>query len=81
MDTFESLSHSVWEQIPRGVHSEVPAPDLVWHVAPHLGEVFRKLAVQKESRIEEGHLLPDHVHMMIAIPPRFGRGFAGSKPR
>jgi putative transposase len=58
-------------QIPRGVHSEVPAPDLVWHVAPAPGEVFRKLAVQKESRIEEGHLLPDHVHMMIAIPPKY----------
>jgi putative transposase len=34
----------------------------------HLGEVFRKLAVQKESKIEEGHLMPDHVHMMISIP-------------
>ena len=37
----------------------------------HLGEVFRTLAAQKESRIEEGHLLADHVHMMIAIPPKF----------
>jgi putative transposase len=37
----------------------------------HLGEVFRKLAVQKESRIEEGHLMPDHVHMMISIPPKY----------
>jgi putative transposase len=37
----------------------------------HLGEVFRKLAEQKESRIEEGHLLADHVHMMIAIPPKY----------
>ena len=37
----------------------------------HWGEVFRKLAGQKESRIEEGHLLPDHVHMMIAIPPKY----------
>jgi putative transposase len=37
----------------------------------HLGEVFRKLAEQKENRIEEGHLLPDHVHMMIAIPPKY----------
>jgi putative transposase len=37
----------------------------------HLGEVFRKLATQKESKIEEGHLLPDHVHMMIAIPPKY----------
>jgi putative transposase len=37
----------------------------------HLGEVFRKLATQKESKIEEGHLLRDHVHMMIAIPPKY----------
>jgi putative transposase len=37
----------------------------------HLGEVFRMLARQKESRIEEGHLLVDHVHMLIAIPPKY----------
>ena len=37
----------------------------------HLGEVFRRLAEQKESQIEEGHLQPDHVHMMIAIPPKY----------
>jgi len=37
----------------------------------HLGEVFRSLAKQKESAIEEGHLRPDHVHMMIAIPPKY----------
>ena len=36
-----------------------------------LGEVFRKLAEQKESRVEEGHLLPDHVHMLISIPPKY----------
>jgi putative transposase len=36
----------------------------------HLGEVFRKLAEQKESRILEGHLMPDPVHMLIAIPPK-----------
>ena len=29
------------------------------------------MAEQKESRIEEGHLMPDHVHMMIAIPPKY----------
>ena len=37
----------------------------------HLSEVFRKLAEQKECRIEEGHLLADHVHMMISIPPKY----------
>ena len=29
------------------------------------------MAAQKESRIEEGHLMPDHVHMMISIPPKY----------
>jgi len=37
----------------------------------YLGEVFRKLAAQKESRIEEGHLMRDHVHMLILIPPKY----------
>ena len=37
----------------------------------HLGEVFRKLAEQKESRIEEGHMQTDHVHMLISIPPKY----------
>jgi hypothetical protein len=37
----------------------------------YLGDVFRKLALQKESRIEQGHLMPDHVHMMISIPPKY----------
>jgi putative transposase len=36
-----------------------------------LGEVFHQLAKQKESRIEEGHLMSDHVHMLIAIPPKY----------
>ena len=37
----------------------------------HLGELFRRLAEQKESRIEEGHLMPDHVHMLISILPKY----------
>jgi len=36
----------------------------------YLGEVFRSLAQQKSCRIEKGHLMPDHVHMMISIPPK-----------
>jgi putative transposase len=37
----------------------------------YLGEVFRRLAEQKESRVEEGHLMPDHVHMLLKIPPKY----------
>src|SRR4051794_35440013 len=37
----------------------------------YLGKVFRRLVEQKESRIKEGHLMFDHVHMIIAIPPKY----------
>jgi putative transposase len=29
------------------------------------------LAEQKESRVEEGHLMSDHVHMMLSISPKY----------
>jgi putative transposase len=35
-----------------------------------LGEIFHALAGQKECQIIEGHLMPDHVHMCIEIPPK-----------
>jgi len=72
MDTFESLSHSVWECKYHVVFiPKCRRKTLYGQLRQHLGEVFRKLATQKESRIEEGHLLSDHVHMMIAIPPKY----------
>ena len=36
-----------------------------------LGDVLKKLASQRESRIEEGHIMPDHIHMFISIPPKY----------
>ncbi|MGK7911067.1 MAG: IS200/IS605 family transposase [Synechococcus sp.] len=36
----------------------------------HLGEMFHELARQKECQIEEGHLMSDHVHMCMSIPPK-----------
>jgi putative transposase len=38
---------------------------------PRLGEIFHELVRQKEGRIEEGHLLVDHVHVLISIPPKY----------
>lgn len=37
----------------------------------YLGEIFRELAIQKKCRILEGHLMHDHVHMLISVPPKF----------
>jgi putative transposase len=39
-------------------------------VRKELGSVFHRLAEQKECVIEEGHVLPDHVHMLISVPPK-----------
>ncbi len=72
MDEMESLSHTKWECKYHVVFiPKCRRKTLYAELRRHLGEVFRKLAEQKESRIEEGHLLPDHVHMMIAIPPKY----------
>jgi len=72
MDEYESLSHIKWE----GKYHVIFIPKwrrktLYQQLRQHLGEVFRRLAEQKESRVEEGHLMPDHVHMMISIPPKY----------
>ena len=58
-------------QIPCSFDAEMPRKTLYHELRRHLGEVFRRLAEQKECQIEEGHLRPDHVHMMIAIPPKY----------
>ena len=72
MDEYESLSHTKWECKYHVVFiPKCRRKVLYGQLRPHLGEVFRKLAKQKDSRIEEGHLMPDHVHMMIAIPLKY----------
>jgi putative transposase len=37
-----------------------------------MGPVLRTLPMQKESKIEGGHLISDHVHMLISMPPKYG---------
>lgn len=72
MDEFESLSHSRWECKYHVVFiPKCRRKTLYGGLRKHLGEVFRKLAQQKECRILEGHLMSDHVHMLIAIPPKY----------
>ena len=71
MDEYESLSHTKWDCKYHVVFiPKCRRRTIYGELRPHLGEVFGKLAQQKESRIEEGHLLADHVHMLISIPPK-----------
>jgi putative transposase len=72
MDKLESLSHSKWACKYHIVFiPKCRRKTLYKELRPHLGEVFRQLARQKECRIEEGHLMADHVHILISIPPKY----------
>ncbi|MDX8126569.1 IS200/IS605 family transposase [Methylomonas sp. OY6] len=72
MDENESLIHSKWVSKYHVVFiPKCRCRTLYRALRKHLGEVFRRLASQKESRILEGHLMPDHVHMLISIPPKY----------
>ncbi len=67
-----SLNHSRWECKYHVVFIPKYRKKAIFgQLRSELGEVLRRLAEQKESRIEEGHLQPDHVHMMISIPPKY----------
>jgi putative transposase len=71
-DDIRSLKHAVWEckyhivWIPK-----YRKKTLYGQLRRYLGEVFRKLARQKESEVVEGHLMLDHVHMLISVPPKY----------
>jgi putative transposase len=72
MDEYESLSHSRWECKYHVVFiPKCRRRVLYGQLRKYLGEVFHRLAQQKECRIEEGHLMLDHVHMLISIPPKY----------
>ena len=72
MNEYQTLNHTKWECkyhvvcIPKSRRKV-----LYGQRRQYLGEVFRELAHQKESRVEEGHLQPDHVHMLVSIPPKY----------
>jgi REP element-mobilizing transposase RayT len=72
MDQYRSLSHTKWECKYHVIFiPKCRRKTLYGQLRQHLGEVFRNLAGRKESRIEEGHLMPDPVHVLIAISPKF----------
>jgi putative transposase len=72
MEQFESLSHTKWECKYHVVFiPKCRRKTIFGAIRKDLGPLFRTLTEQKESRIEEGHVMPDHVHMLIAIPPKY----------
>ena len=69
--TMKSLAHSRWDCKYHVVFIPKYRRKAIYgEVRKLLGEIFHDLARQKECRIIEGHLLADHVHMCLEIPPK-----------
>ena len=84
METLQSLAHSRWDCKYHGVWiTKCRKKKLYGQLRQELGVVFHELARQKECQVIEGHLLGDHVHILISIPPKYavaqGIGFLKGK--
>jgi len=72
MRSTQSLSHTKWEckyhltWIPKFCKK-----DLYGELRKHLGEAIREMARRSGSEVLEGHLMSDHVHMLVSIPPKY----------
>ena len=72
MQNYESLRHTCWECKYHVVFiPKCRRRTLYGQIRRELGGVFRELAQQRESEIIEGHLMADHVHMLISVPPKY----------
>ena len=71
MSQVRSLSHSRWEcQFHVVFIPKYRKKAIFGQIREDLGDVMHELARQRDSRIVEGHLMSDHVHMLIEIPPK-----------
>jgi putative transposase len=71
MKEYQSLSHTRWDCKYHIVFIPKRRKKAVFGaLLKHLGEIFRELALQRESKVVEGHLMVDHVHMCLSIPPK-----------
>lgn len=71
MRDYQSLAHTKWDCKYHVVFIPKRRKKAIFGaIRKHLGELLHELARQRECRIVEGHLMPEHVHMCISIPPK-----------
>ena len=76
MQVQESLTHTKWECKYHVVFiPKYRRKALYGSLRRHLGEVFRELCRHKECQVVEGHLMADHVHMCLSVPPKYSIAF------
>jgi len=77
MHDWQSLSHVRWEcKYHIVIIPKYRKRMLYGKVKKHVGEVIREVCRQRGIELVEGHLMPDHIHMCVSIPPKHSVAFA-----
>ncbi len=72
MQVYETLKHTTWECKYHIVFIPKYRKKVLYgQIRRELGPVLRELVQQKEGEVVEGHLMVDHVHMLMSIPPKY----------
>ena len=72
MKEYQSLSHTRWDCKYHIVFIPKCRKKMIYGaLRKHLGEIFRELARQRECKVVEGHLMLDHVHICLSVPPKY----------
>ena len=77
MHDWQSLSHVRWEcKYHIVIIPKYRKRMLYGKLKKHVGEVIREVCRQRGIELVEGHLMPDHIHMCVSIPPKHSVAFA-----
>jgi len=72
MNVYSKLNHTTWDCKYHVVFiPKYRKKQAFTIIRKTLGPVFRDLATRKETKIEEGFMMPDHVHMLLSVPPKY----------
>jgi putative transposase len=72
MKDYQSLSHTRWDCKYHIVFIPKRRKKVIYgELRRYLGEIFKELAKQRECQVVEGHLMLDHVHICLSIPPKY----------
>ena len=72
MTEYNHLNHTTWDcKYHVVIIPKYRKKILFGQLRQRLGPVLHELALRRESKIEIGHTMPDHVHMLLSIPPKY----------
>lgn len=72
MKEYQNLSHTRWDCKYHIVFIPKCRRKVIYGaLRQHLGEILRELAQQRECKVVEGHLMKDHVHICLSVPPKY----------